>query len=116
MMPFDRDVRLTSKADIHRRLLPGGFLPIASFCSAEKPRTFRCRSAQTAKFCAAPPAMVLAGRNAMIRPIAVALSIAATLFAAPAPAQQTYPTRTVRLILPFGPASATDITARLFAD
>ena len=52
----------------------------------------------------------------MIRLIAVALAIAATLFAAPAPAQQTYPTRTVRLILPFGPASATDITARLFAD
>jgi tripartite-type tricarboxylate transporter receptor subunit TctC len=33
-----------------------------------------------------------------------------------AQAQQAYPTRTVRLILPFGPASATDITARLFAD
>jgi len=33
-----------------------------------------------------------------------------------APAQQTYPTRTVRLILPFGAASATDITARLLAD
>ncbi|MFZ0777898.1 MAG: tripartite tricarboxylate transporter substrate binding protein, partial [Xanthobacteraceae bacterium] len=33
-----------------------------------------------------------------------------------AQAQQTYPTRTVRLILPFGPASATDITARLLAD
>ena len=31
-------------------------------------------------------------------------------------AQQAYPTKTVRLILPFGPASATDITARLFAD
>jgi len=30
--------------------------------------------------------------------------------------QQTYPTRTVRLILPFGAASATDITARLLAD
>jgi tripartite-type tricarboxylate transporter receptor subunit TctC len=52
----------------------------------------------------------------MIRPIAVALAIAATLFAATAPAQQTYPTRTVRLIVPFGPASATDVTARLFAD
>src|SRR5437660_9590153 len=33
-----------------------------------------------------------------------------------AQAQQTYPARTVRLILPFGAASATDITARLFAD
>ncbi len=28
----------------------------------------------------------------------------------------TYPTHTVRLILPFGPGSATDTTARLFAD
>src|ERR1700751_321915 len=33
-----------------------------------------------------------------------------------AQAQQSYPTRTVRLILPFGAASATDITARLVAD
>ena len=33
-----------------------------------------------------------------------------------AQAQQTYPTRMVKLILPFGAASATDITARLFAD
>src|SRR5262249_10794963 len=31
-------------------------------------------------------------------------------------AEPTYPARTVRLILPFGAASATDITARLFAD
>jgi tripartite-type tricarboxylate transporter receptor subunit TctC len=34
----------------------------------------------------------------------------------PASAQRSYPTRTVRLILPFGAASATDITARLLAD
>jgi tripartite-type tricarboxylate transporter receptor subunit TctC len=31
-------------------------------------------------------------------------------------AEQSYPTRTVRLILPFNPGSATDTTARLFAD
>jgi tripartite-type tricarboxylate transporter receptor subunit TctC len=31
-------------------------------------------------------------------------------------AAQAYPTRTVRFIIPFGPASASDITARLFAD
>jgi tripartite-type tricarboxylate transporter receptor subunit TctC len=31
-------------------------------------------------------------------------------------AAQNYPTRTVRFIVPFGPASGTDITARLFAD
>jgi tripartite-type tricarboxylate transporter receptor subunit TctC len=33
-----------------------------------------------------------------------------------AAAQQTYPARTVHLILPYGAASATDIAARLFAD
>jgi tripartite-type tricarboxylate transporter receptor subunit TctC len=33
-----------------------------------------------------------------------------------ATAQQTYPTRTVQLVLPYGAASATDIAARLFAD
>ena len=31
-------------------------------------------------------------------------------------AQQTFPARTVHFILPFGPASASDMTARLFAD
>jgi tripartite-type tricarboxylate transporter receptor subunit TctC len=71
---------------------------------------------KTAKLRAPLPAMMLAGRNAMMRPIAVAVAIAATLFAAATQAQQTYPARAVRLILPFGPASATDITARLFAD
>src|SRR5258708_29395154 len=29
---------------------------------------------------------------------------------------QAFPTRTVRFIVPFGPASGTDIAARLFAD
>jgi tripartite-type tricarboxylate transporter receptor subunit TctC len=43
----------------------------------------------------------------------LAFALAATL---PAAAQPAWPTRTVRFILPFGPASATDITARLFAD
>jgi tripartite-type tricarboxylate transporter receptor subunit TctC len=33
-----------------------------------------------------------------------------------AAADETYPTHTVRIILPFNPASASDITARLFAD
>jgi tripartite-type tricarboxylate transporter receptor subunit TctC len=47
-----------------------------------------------------------------------AISLAASFHFAggAAAAQQAYPTKTVRLILPFGPASATDITARLFAD
>jgi tripartite-type tricarboxylate transporter receptor subunit TctC len=34
----------------------------------------------------------------------------------PAHAQQTFPTRTVHFILPFGAASASDATARLFAE
>ena len=38
-----------------------------------------------------------------------------TAFVAPAGAQE-WPQRTVRLILPFGPASATDIAARLISD
>ncbi len=46
----------------------------------------------------------------------VVLAIAASLQLGGAAAQQAYPTKTVRFILPFGPASATDITARLFAD
>jgi tripartite-type tricarboxylate transporter receptor subunit TctC len=47
----------------------------------------------------------------------VALAIAASLhLIGGATAQQDFPTKTVRFILPFGPASATDITARLFAD
>jgi tripartite-type tricarboxylate transporter receptor subunit TctC len=55
------------------------------------------------------------------RIIATASAIAATLlcaafFVGHAQAQQTYPTHTVRLILPFNPGSATDTTARLFAD
>src|SRR5262249_46375286 len=46
-----------------------------------------------------------------------ALAIAAGLhLIGGAAAEQTYPTKTVRFILPYGPASATDITARLLAD
>src|ERR1700735_4948047 len=48
--------------------------------------------------------------------VAALASVATFLCLGPAQAQQTYPTHTVRLILPFGPASATDTTARLFAD
>ena len=45
------------------------------------------------------------------------LAIAACVtIAGGAVAQQAYPTRPVKFILPFNPASATDITARLFAD
>jgi tripartite-type tricarboxylate transporter receptor subunit TctC len=58
------------------------------------------------------------GRRKALAGLAIAtLAIAACLqVAGRAAAQQAYPTRTVRLIVPFGAASATDITARLFAD
>jgi tripartite-type tricarboxylate transporter receptor subunit TctC len=47
----------------------------------------------------------------------VVIAIAACLqFTGGAVAQQAYPTRTVKFIVPFGAASASDITARLFAD
>ncbi|HTP93763.1 MAG TPA: tripartite tricarboxylate transporter substrate-binding protein, partial [Xanthobacteraceae bacterium] len=49
-----------------------------------------------------------------------ALCVAAMAMGAQAPllsaAEQGYPTHTVRFIVPFNPGSATDITARLFAD
>ncbi len=52
-----------------------------------------------------------------LRRIIATLAIAATLpFIGRVQAQQAYPSHTVRLILPFGPGSATDTTARLFAD
>jgi tripartite-type tricarboxylate transporter receptor subunit TctC len=51
----------------------------------------------------------------MLRLIA-GIALAVTALCGSAQSQQAYPTRTVRLILPFGPASATDTTARLFAD
>jgi tripartite-type tricarboxylate transporter receptor subunit TctC len=45
-----------------------------------------------------------------------ALALGATLqFMGGAAAQQMFPTRTVRFILPFGAGSASDTTARLFA-
>jgi len=45
------------------------------------------------------------------------IAIAVCLYlAGGAAAEQAYPTRTVKFIMPFGAASASDITARLFAD
>jgi tripartite-type tricarboxylate transporter receptor subunit TctC len=46
----------------------------------------------------------------------IALAFAALLPLAGVDAQPAFPTHTVRFILPFGPASASDMTARLFAD
>jgi tripartite-type tricarboxylate transporter receptor subunit TctC len=53
----------------------------------------------------------------MIRRFALAVlaAVAACLHVGGA-AAQTFPTKTVRFILPYGPASASDMTARLFAD
>jgi tripartite-type tricarboxylate transporter receptor subunit TctC len=44
------------------------------------------------------------------------LALLANPAAAASAAAQSWPTRTIRFIIPFGPASASDITARLFAD
>src|SRR6202166_707666 len=55
--------------------------------------------------------MTLAGMSLAGLAIAVFLH-----FAVAASAQQAYPSRTVKFIMPFGAASASDITARLFAD
>ena len=51
----------------------------------------------------------------MLRILFVVTALAINLFSVEAHAQ-TYPQRTVKFILPFGPASGTDITARLIAD
>ncbi len=40
----------------------------------------------------------------------------AALFVLPASAQDKYPTRTVRILVPYGPGGATDIVARVVAD
>ena len=52
-------------------------------------------------------------RMAIIASLTIALALQLSGSAA---AQQAYPTRSVRFILPFNPASASDITARMFAD
>ena len=51
----------------------------------------------------------------MLRILFVVTALAINLLSVEAHAQ-TYPQRTVKFILPFGPASGTDITARLVAD
>src|SRR4051794_22459796 len=53
----------------------------------------------------------------LIRSVLAAAVAAGALFAAQAPAQaESWPTRPVRFIVPFGPGAGADIGARLFAD
>ena len=46
----------------------------------------------------------------------VALALVVLAGGAAAASAQSYPTRTVKFIIPFGPGSGTDITARMIAD
>src|SRR5947209_19062323 len=63
------------------------------------------------------PTTVLAWSVSMVRLLLLAaVALVANLPGLRSAPAQTYPTRTVRFIVPFGPASGTDITARLFAD
>jgi tripartite-type tricarboxylate transporter receptor subunit TctC len=50
------------------------------------------------------------------RTLAVALCLAGGVLAAAAAKAETWPTRTVRFIVPFGPGAGADIGARLFAE
>jgi tripartite-type tricarboxylate transporter receptor subunit TctC len=54
--------------------------------------------------------------NIMLRTLLLVATALAVNLHAPEASAQTYPQRTVKFILPFGPASGTDITARLIAD
>ena len=48
--------------------------------------------------------------------LAIRYSLLAVLLLAAEAHAQSWPQRTVRLILPLGPGSATDVTARLYAE
>src|SRR5712671_4024057 len=54
--------------------------------------------------------------NIMLRTLLLVATALAVNLHSPEASAQTYPQRTVKFILPFGPASGTDITARLIAD
>jgi tripartite-type tricarboxylate transporter receptor subunit TctC len=54
--------------------------------------------------------------NIMLRTLLLVATALVLNLHSPEASAQTYPQRTVKFILPFGPASGTDITARLIAD
>jgi tripartite-type tricarboxylate transporter receptor subunit TctC len=54
--------------------------------------------------------------NIMLRTLLLVATALVLNLHSPEASAQTYPQRTVKFILPFGPASGTDITARLVAD
>src|SRR5688572_13000396 len=58
----------------------------------------------------------LPGRTPMIRTRAIGLGLAAVLAASTSAYAQTYPTQTVRLVVPFSAGSITDGLARILAD
>lgn len=53
--------------------------------------------------------------TALLRPLVLAGALAASLVPTTSPAQEAYPARSVRVIVPFSPGGGTDIVARLFA-
>ena len=52
----------------------------------------------------------------LLRRFALAFAAALAVFAAPLMAQETYPSRTVRIVIGFAPGSGTDLAARMPAD
>ncbi len=54
-------------------------------------------------------------RRTVMKAISVVAALSAVLLSAPAVAQTNYPDKPIRIIVGFTPGSATDVTARLFA-